>query len=202
MSPTLTRCFAVLAGALVAAPAFAECDLEVDPDCSTIVLPGHVPPSTVSANFDGQGVVDNPKPTLEYMHGFRIGYNYVNVDLEQASQLRSNHLLVMGYEFTERLYGGNWLNVIMVQNLMVSGIEQSLFIPNANFLIGFEADRRFQIGVGPNINVFDDEGKYIHMVAALGFTPDVGVFNVPFHISYIPDVDGDWRAAVTTGVNW
>ena len=108
----------------------------------------------------------------------------------------------MGYEFTERLYGGDWMNVILVQNVMISGMEQSLFIPTANFLVGFEANRRVQLGVGPNLNPMDPDEKFVHMVGAIGFTPDVGVFNMPFHASFIPDVDGDWRAALTTGINW
>ena len=188
---------------LLSATALAgDCTGRDDDPCDEIVLPGRVPASTVSVELDGQAVVDNPEPTFEYMHGFRLGYNFINVDPSTHDQLRSNHLFVIGYEFTQRMYGGDWLNVIAVQNVMVSGIEQSLFLPSANLLIGFEADERVQLGVGPNVNPLAEDGKYLHMVAAVGFTPDVGVFNVPIHVAYIPDVDGHWRLATTTGVNW
>jgi hypothetical protein len=40
------------------------------------------------------------------------------------------------------------------------------------------------------------------MIVAAGWTPKVGDINVPFHISYVPDVDGHWRSYLTTGVNW
>jgi hypothetical protein len=40
------------------------------------------------------------------------------------------------------------------------------------------------------------------MVMGVGYTPQVGSFNVPLHASFIPDVDGNWRAQLTTGVNW
>jgi hypothetical protein len=36
----------------------------------------------------------------------------------------------------------------------------------------------------------------------VGYTADAGIFSVPVHLSYIPDVDGFYRMAVTTGVNW
>lgn len=136
------------------------------------------------------------------MHGFRLGYGYANNAEKTSAKVQSPHMFVMGYEFTQRLTGGEWLNVIAVENVSLSGINQSLFIPTANVLVGFELNRMAQIGVGPNISPFDPSGKYIHMVAAGGFTANAGSFNVPIHAYYIPDVDGDWRTGVTTGVNW
>ena len=142
-----------------------------------------------------------PTPPSRYMHGFRVGYSYIN-GAEDHARLSSPHLFVMGYEATQRISGGEWLNVITVQNIMVAGMNQSVFIPSGNFLLGFEMNERVQVGVGPNISPFSEPDDIIHMIAAVGYTPEAGDFNVPVHLSYVPDVDGNYRIAVTTGVNW
>ena len=33
-------------------------------------------------------------------------------------------------------------------------------------------------------------------------TLDAGVFSVPVHFSFVPDVNDYWATAITTGVNW
>lgn len=144
---------------------------------------------------------DNQIIYKKNLHGFRLGYAYANGS-ELHPKVKTPHMFVMGYEFTQRLAGGEWLTVIAVENISLSGINQSLFIPTANVLVGFELNKMAQIGVGPNISPFDVNEKYVHMVAAGGFTANAGSFNVPIHAYYIPDVDGDWRAGLTTGVNW
>jgi hypothetical protein len=134
-------------------------------------------------------------------HGFRMGYGYVNLDLEKEEHeyLRSNWLYLLGYELNQTLYSGSWLNVLFVENLSVVGINQSIFIPTGNLLMGFEFNERFQLASGINVTPTD---TWCHMVIAAGWTPQVGDIHVPFHISYVPDVNDNWRAYLTTGVNW
>ena len=139
------------------------------------------------------------KPLLETMHGFRVGYGYVNQDPEQHELLRSRWLYVLGYELNQRLYGGSWINVLFVQNISVVGLNQSLFVPSGNLLIGFEFNENFQLASGANIV---PTGDLFHMVVAAGWTPKVGDINIPFHVSYIPDVNNAWKLYLTTGVNW
>jgi hypothetical protein len=137
----------------------------------------------------------------ELRHGFRMGYGYVNLDLEKEDHeyLKSNWLYLLGYELNQTLYSGSWLNVLFVENLSVVGINQSIFIPTGNLLMGFEFNERFQIASGLNVTPTDN---WCHMVIAAGWTPQVGDIHVPFHISYVPDVNDNWRAYLTTGVNW
>ncbi|MFT5684702.1 MAG: hypothetical protein ACI8RZ_005646 [Myxococcota bacterium] len=156
---------------------------------------------TVLALFATASADTTPLPPSRYMHGFRVGYSFINGG-EEHERLSSPHLFVMGYEATQRISGGEWLNVITVQNFMVGGMNQSVFIPTANFLLGFEVNEQFQVGVGPNISPFSESSEIIHMIGAVGYTPKVGDFNVPVHASYIPDVGGNYRISVTTGVNW
>jgi hypothetical protein len=146
------------------------------------------------------------------MHGFRLGYMFVNdfdrrlepddpeTSLKEGAGMKSPHLFLIGYEVTRRLVGHSWLNLILVGNVTVGGLEQSKFYPSANALIGFEFEEAFQIGVGPNLT--PDPEKVAHIIFAGGWTPAVGSFRVPVHGFYIPDVDGVWRTGATVGVNW
>jgi hypothetical protein len=141
-------------------------------------------------------------PKMQFTHGFRIGYGYVRLDGNDDDPLKSSHLFTVGYEVQQRILGGGWLNVLLVENVMISGINQSKFIPTANLLLGFEFREQLQIGAGMNLSPFSDPEDMVHMVMGVGYTPQVGSFNVPLHLSFIPDVDGNWRAQMTTGVNW
>jgi hypothetical protein len=73
------------------------------------------------------------------LHGFRIGYSYnANFDkpiaafngkslAEKADMRTPSHFLV-GYEAFYRMVGHSWLNVILVANASVAGLEQASFI--------------------------------------------------------------------------
>ena len=100
--------------------------------------------------------------------------------------------------------GGDWLDILFIQNITISGLEQSLVIPSANLLVGFEINKAFQLGVGANLAPVDpaDEENYIHLVTAIGWTQEAGSLSVPLHLVFIPDVNDYWRCALTTGVNW
>ena len=135
-------------------------------------------------------------------HGFRVGYAYSPLAPTYSDRVRSPHMFVMGYEFTQRLAGGDWLNVIAVENIMLTGLNQSLVIPTVNGLLGFELNETLQLGTGINVNMFDPNEKYLHMIVAGGITADAGLFKIPLHIYGVPDVDGDYRIGLTTGVNW
>lgn len=53
-----------------------------------------------------------------------------------------------------------------------------------------------------SVTPFDRDSHYVHQIVAVGWTPEVGAFNVPFHVTWIPDVDQHWRLGATVGVNW
>ena len=131
-------------------------------------------------------------------HGFRMGYGYVNAP-EDHELIKSNWMYLLGYELNQTLYSGGNINVLFVENIAVTGINQSLFIPTGNLLAGFEFNGRFQVASGMNIAPTDN---WCHMVVAAGWTPKVGDINIPFHVSYVPDIDNHWRSYLTTGVNW
>jgi hypothetical protein len=145
------------------------------------------------------------------LHGFRLGYGYVmNYDkpaiafdgksLQQVAGLRSPHHFLLGYEAVYRVVGHSWLNVLLLGNAMVAGLEQSKFLPSANLLIGFELKNTFQVGVGANLSPL--KGSEAHTIIAAGWTPRVGTIYTPVHFFFIPDVDGVHRMGVTTGVTF
>lgn len=145
------------------------------------------------------------------LHGFRLGYGYVmNYDqpavafdgksLKQQAGLRSPHHFLLGYEVVYRVVGHSWLNVLLLGNAMVAGLEQSKFLPSANALIGFELKNTFQVGVGANLTPL--KGSEAHTIIAAGWTPRVGTIYTPVHFFFIPDVDGVHRMGVTTGVTF
>ncbi len=145
------------------------------------------------------------------LHGFRLGFSYIantsRPDADNPDQtvlegygMQSPSMFLMGYEMFYRLVGHSWLNVLLVWNAMVAGIEQSKFFPIGNFLLGFEIEEDIQMGVG--VNLTPDREKPSHMIAAIGWTPLVGSFFVPVHFFFVPDVDGNHRMGTTIGVTW
>jgi hypothetical protein len=145
------------------------------------------------------------------LHGFRLGYGYVmNYDkpaiafdgksLKDVAGLRSPHHFLLGYEVVYRVVGHSWLNVLLLGNAIVAGLEQSKFLPSANMLIGFELKNTFQVGVGANLSPL--KGSEAHTIIAAGWTPRVGTIYTPVHFFFIPDVDGVNRMGITTGVTF
>ncbi len=218
---------AALATALGAAPALAQEPVDPYPPPApapaaqagdTLIAPDPAltPPATPEGTTtEDAGPADDgfDSPVKQRtMHGFRLGYMYIShfdrltdpndpeSSLKTTADMKSPHLFLIGYEVMRRLVGHSWLNLILVGNVTVGGLEQSKFYPSANALIGFEFEESFQIGVGPN--VAPEPGKVAHVMFAGGWTPTVGSFRTPIHGFYIPDVDGVWRSGVTVGVNW
>lgn len=145
------------------------------------------------------------------MHGIRIGYNRIwnyekatrddgMTSLKDEFGLKTPHSMVLGYEAFYRVVGHSWLNVLVVGNVSVAGLEQSKFIPAASGLIGAEIERSFQIGVG--VNVTPDPESPTHMIAAVGWTPRAGSIYTPVHFYFIPDTEGNHRGGATVGVTW
>jgi len=145
------------------------------------------------------------------LHGFRIGYGYVmNYDqptrafdgesFKEKVGLRSPSHFLIGYEVLYRVVSHSWLNVLLMANGMVAGLEQSKVLPSGNLLIGAELDNSFQIGVGANLSPL--AGSEAHTIIAAGWTPRVGSIYTPVHVFFIPDVDGVHHMGITTGVTF
>ena len=146
-----------------------------------------------------------------FMHGFRLGWTFVKnletkrengMSLAEEFGLKSPNMMLLGYEGFYRIVGHSWLNVLLVGNVTVAGLEQSKFIPAASGLIGVELAESFQLGVG--VNVTPDEQAPSHMIAAAGWTPKVGAINTPIHFFIVPDAGEarNHRMGATIGLTW
>ena len=135
--------------------------------------------------------------------GIRFGYNYAN-KADESDRLQSPHMFAIGFEMQQTMDGDSWLDLLFIQNLTISGLDQSVVLPSANALVGFEIHDALQLAVGANVTVVDpsDENHYVHLVTAVGWTQDAGIFSVPVHLVFVPDVNDYYRVAVTTGINW
>jgi hypothetical protein len=180
--------------------------------------PPPLPPTQANASTNDDDTGWHAPAGRRFFHGFRIGAmvigNYDQPDsrrdgmsLKDKYGLTSPYMMVLGYEGFYRIVGHSWLNVILVGNVSVAGLDQSKFIPAASGLIGVELQHSFQIGAG--VNVLPDPVAPSHAIIAAGWTPRVGSIQTPIHFFYVPD-HGDpmtgtaknWRAGATIGLNW
>ncbi len=191
------------------------------PEVAVAPQPAYTPPAQPTlvpqAAHEGEPVDDGWTAPVgrRFMHGFRLGWTYVYhlndratrmdddgmpISLGEKYGLKSPNMMLIGYEGFYRIVGHSWLNVLMVGNVTVAGLEQSKFIPAASGLIGFEFDRSFQLGVG--VNVTPDPDAPSHMIAAAGWTPNVGSIQTPLHFFFVPDTEGNHRMGATIGMTW
>jgi hypothetical protein len=174
---------------LFTGPAAAEGpDVAVSVAVRTDEAPGDAAPA--------DPVAAGPRIRVDSRHGFRVGYAY----FPTAEGLDDPNLFVMGYETSQRLYGGAGLDVLLVQNATISGLNHSLVIPSANLLVGASVRDTVEIGVGPNLSVLP--APTANMIAAVGVTMPAGLFEIPVHAAWISAADGWGRVVLTTGVNW
>ena len=158
---------------------------------------------TTTAVADDHAVSIRDSDEWTVRKGLRFGYNYVHGG-ERSSRIVSPHMFAIGFETQQTMSGGDWLDLLFIENVTISGLEQSVIVPSGNALVGFEINNALQLAVGANVTIYDpaDDNNYIHLVSAIGWTQAAGHFSVPIHLVYIPDINGYYRIAATTGVNW
>ncbi len=182
---------------------------------------GYVP--TTDTEQKDEGWVRSPGQ--RFLHGIRIGWTFIQnfevrnrpgendgdpmQSVKEKYGLKTPHMMLIGYEGMYRIVGHSWLNVVMVGNVTVAGLEQSKFIPAASGLIGAELNESFQIGVG--VNVTPDPDAPTHAIIAAGWTPRVGSIHTPVHVFWVPEPStnlngeehaGNSRFGATIGVTW
>jgi hypothetical protein len=172
------------------------------------------PPASNEAGADPDEALPGDEPELErFLHGFRLGYLYIHdiespVDSENPMSqpyadrygIRSPHMFMLGYELAVRIFGHDWLNMLLIGNILIAGFEQSRFFPSANFMLGFEFDEMLQLGVGVSLTPTKDDPA--HVVVAAGWTPQVGEFYLPIHFFFVPDINGHHKIGATLGVTF
>ena len=69
--------------------------------------------------------------------GIRFGYNYAN-KADESDRLDKPHMFAIGFETQQTMDGDSWLDLLFIQNLTISGLDQSVILPSASALVGFE----------------------------------------------------------------
>ena len=172
-------------------------------------------PSTALASSGYEFVPGDKAPSLQqsdwkFRSGARIGYVYAHDSHKpdpktgDESPLKSPHMFSVGFEMQQTMDGGAWLDVLLIQGVSLTGLDQSVAAPSARALLGFEINDNVQLAVGPNISAHDPsgEGNILHLIAAIGASVDAGKFNLPLHVAFMPDKNKYNVFALTTGVNW
>ena len=57
--------------------------------------------------------------------GIRFGYNYAN-KADESDRLQSPHMFAIGFELQQTMDGDSWLDLLFIQNLTISGLDQSV----------------------------------------------------------------------------
>ncbi len=208
---------AVQADASAAPPESASLSIEVTIPEAAAAPPqerGAVPEPAGGAPAELAAEELPPPPDAVFLHGFRLGYLFVsNTDqpidpsagpgsqsYAERYDMRSSHMFMIGYEAAWRMIGHDWLNLLLIGNVMIAGLEQSRFFPSANLMLGFEIAQMAQIGVGVSVTPTKEEPA--HIVFAAGWTPRIGSFYVPVHAFFVPDIQGNHKLGLTVGINF
>lgn len=140
-----------------------------------------------------------PMP-IEISSGLRMGYSYV-----EGSKFRNPHVMLLGYEQSHILNTGTALDFLVTGNVSLVGMNQGVVKATGHLLFGYQMRDLFHIGIGPFVTIEqlnpDVDGK-LNMIMAGGWTVPMEGFSIPVQISYVPDLDGEWRGMATTGISW
>jgi len=131
-------------------------------------------------------------------HGFRVGDAYTMDD----RTFTSPHLLVMGDELIQEVPGGEGLDVLMVGNVSVSGLNQSKLVPVFNLLLGVELSDALQLGLGPSVSWAMPADESLHMLLTGGWVDSSGALDVPLNLFWIPDINNRDRIFATTDITF
>lgn len=139
-------------------------------------------------------------PKMDTVSGFRMGYGYaVNEDLP------SPHIMVVGWDHMQSMNTGTALDFIIAGNISMGGMNQGRVLPSAHLIVGYQIYDSLQFGLGPVVTLKQNEVEPIpklNMIIAGGWNFEMGDVYIPLHVAYVPDINGEWRSYVTTGINW
>lgn len=139
-------------------------------------------------------------PKTQAVSGFRMGYGYV-----ANSELRSPHLMILGWDHMQTISTGSKIDVIVAGNVSLGGMNQGVMLPSSHLIVGYQFNDSLQLGVGPVVTfaeLGDQPSARLNMIAAAGWNIKMGDVYFPIHAAYVPDLDGRWRTYITTGMNW
>ncbi|MCF8220069.1 MAG: hypothetical protein K9I97_01165 [Cryomorphaceae bacterium] len=129
-------------------------------------------------------------PTKRY-GGPRVGLTYLS---EGTTRTRIAHAFnrvdispfvsQFGWQFETRIFTiENGASGLVEFVPLIGGLEQGLFLPSANILLGFRGANGIEVGVGPSASL---AGFGIVMAAGASFK--VGKITFPFNVAFSPNI--------------
>ncbi|MCH8554856.1 MAG: hypothetical protein LAT76_06840 [Schleiferiaceae bacterium] len=151
-------------------------------------------------------IEDVTTPILEplKLDGPRFGVTYANgYDLNTIREFYNDSALTIdpmvalfGWQFEWQYFqtenGGAGLIELIP---MIAGLDQGLFIPSVNMLIGYRTFRGMEVGFGPSINPMGSG-----MVLGFGYNFTNGYVNFPMNVALVKGKDS-LRFSLTFGFN-
>ena len=137
---------------------------------------------------------------FELNSGVRMGYSYL-----PKSTLQSPHLMTLGYEQLHRIDSGTNVDFLILANLSFKGMNQGVVRPSGHVLLGYQFRESFYFGVGPMVGFTRLEPEIdakMSMILGAGWMIPMEGFSIPIQVGYVPDVNGEWSANLSTGMSW
>lgn len=141
---------------------------------------------------------DFAKKRRKTFSGPRIGFTYISSGTAAdylARQGKQNFITQFGWQFEGRLFTvENGLSGIIEFVPLIGGVEQGMFIPSANLLIGLRGGvkRSYEFAMGPHFSVVPNYlGRHmgsVGLVIAAGTSFKKGNVNFPVNLAFVPSV--------------
>ncbi len=141
-----------------------------------------------------------PVVTPVNLDGPRVGFTYIAPG-KTADRLMENFdvkpfITQFGWQFETRYFSlPNGTAGLVEGVILIGGLEQGVFLPSANLLVGIRNSRGVEFGFGPNLSLAGAS-----FVLAAGFTFHSDYVNFPVNFALVPSADG-MRFSLLTGFN-
>ena len=190
---------------------------DVSNNYSTIVAKEHALNTTLPTKNSDDFMPEDPKK----FSGPRVGLTFITNGTTADyinNEGKKPFITQFGWQFEKRIFTiENGTSGIVEFVPLVGGLEQGLFLPSANLLIGLRGGGKqaYEFALGPNLSV-----SGVGMVFAAGTNFNSGKVNFPVNIAVVPSVGSNkisydaltgselkqhvetgWRITLTVGFN-
>jgi len=101
-----------------------------------------------------------------------------------------------GWQFERQFFAkGSGLAAVTEWVFLLGGLEQSLALPSATWMVGIRTGTGTEFGIGPNVTPAG-----VGLALAAGLTVRSGPINVPLNLAIVPSKAGN-RVSFLTGFN-
>lgn len=138
--------------------------------------------------------LDGPRIGISFADGYNLGA--LREFLGDSTFNPQPYMTLFGWQFEWRYFqtadGGAGLIEFIP---MIAGLDQGLFLPAANIMVGYRNRNGLEFGFGPQLNLAGSG-----VVAALGYNFTNGHVNFPVNLAFVKGKD-TFRIGLTFGFN-